>query len=84
MKACGCSTLEIWAASTIDDFAGSHIVPGILRAYDATTLADLWNSEAIPADSLGNWAKFVPPVIANGKVYVASFSNSIVVYGVNH
>lgn len=74
----------VWAASTISDFAGSHIVPGILRAYDATTLADLWNSEANPADSFGNWAKFVPPVVVNGKVYMTTFSNSIAVYGVNH
>ena len=72
----------VWAASTIDEFAGSAIVPGILRAYDAGTLTDLWNSEANPSDSLGNWAKFVPPVIANGKVYMASFSDSISVYGV--
>jgi len=72
----------VWAASTINQFAGSAIVPGILRAYDAVTLADLWNSEADSArDSLGNWAKFVPPVIANGKVYMASFSGTIAVYG---
>jgi hypothetical protein len=72
----------VWAASTINQFAGSSVVPGILRAYDAVTLADLWNSETNSArDSLGNWAKFVPPVIANGKVYMASFSGSISVYG---
>ncbi|HLX42959.1 MAG TPA: hypothetical protein VKR43_05970 [Bryobacteraceae bacterium] len=84
VSANGSTNGVLWAASTINDFAGSHIVPGILRAYDASTLADLWNSEAVSTDSLGNWAKFVPPIVANGKVYAASFSDSIVVYGVNH
>ena len=32
-------------------------------------------------DALGNWAKFVPPVVANGRVYLATFSNQLVVYG---
>jgi hypothetical protein len=72
----------VWAATTVNESAESSVVPGILRAYDANTLADLWNSEANSArDSLGNWAKFVPPVVVNGKVYMASFSGSISVYG---
>jgi uncharacterized protein (TIGR03437 family) len=32
-------------------------------------------------DSLGTLAKFTAPTIANGKVYVATFSNHLVVYG---
>ena len=32
-------------------------------------------------DALGNVAKLVPPTVANGKVYVATFSNRIDVYG---
>jgi hypothetical protein len=72
----------VWAATTVNEEAESSVVPGILRAYDANTLTDLWNSEANSArDSLGNWAKFVPPVVTNGKVYMASFSGSISVYG---
>jgi hypothetical protein len=55
---------------------------GILRAYDATTLARLWNSEMIPnRDRLGNFAKFTPPTIANGRVFMATFSGKVVSYG---
>jgi outer membrane protein assembly factor BamB len=55
----------------------------MLRAFDATTLRELWNSTLDPsfADLLGDCSKFSPPTIANGKVYVATFSNRLVVYG---
>ena len=47
--------------------------PGILRAYDASTLAnELWDSTLAPGDGLGNAVKFTLPTIANGKVYVAA------------
>jgi hypothetical protein len=43
---------------------------------------ELWNSEQVSArDSIGNFAKFVPPTVANGKVYMATFSNKLNVYG---
>jgi hypothetical protein len=32
-------------------------------------------------DSPGNFAKFVPPLVANGKVYVATWSNQVSIYG---
>jgi hypothetical protein len=32
-------------------------------------------------DRLGTFAKFVPPTVANGRVYMATFSNRIAVYG---
>jgi hypothetical protein len=59
--------------------ANQHVVQGILRAYDASNLAnELWNSEMNPADSIGNFAKFNPPTVANGKVYLASFGHGAV------
>jgi len=40
------------------------------------------SSEKEPArDRLGNFAKFNTPTVANGKVYVSTFSNPLVVYG---
>jgi len=30
---------------------------------------------------VGNYAKFAPPTIANGKAYLATFSNQLLVYG---
>jgi Secretion system C-terminal sorting domain len=57
--------------------------PGILRAFDATDLSnELWNSQIMASrDSIGNFAKFVNPTIANGKVYLATFSDELAVYG---
>ncbi|MCZ7404557.1 MAG: hypothetical protein O8C67_06450 [Candidatus Methanoperedens sp.] len=55
----------------------------ILHAFDASNLqSELWNSEMDPArDDLGEAAKFCPPTIANGKVYMATFSGYLAVYG---
>ena len=50
---------------------------------DATDLStELWNSNVNASrDSLGSFAKFAIPTVANGKVYVPTFSNQLVVYG---
>lgn len=61
-----------------------HVVDGILRAYSADGLRPLWNSDQVPGDKLGKYAKFTPPTIANGRVYMATFSNRLVVYGLRH
>ena len=61
-------------------------VAGTLRAYKATDLRqELWNSDmdASGDDRMGNLAKFLPPVVANGKVYVGTFSRELAVYGVS-
>jgi hypothetical protein len=34
-------------------------------------------------NDVGNYAKFTPPTVANGKVYVATFSNRVAVYGLS-
>ena len=55
--------------------------PAILRAYDAANLATtLYSSSTVPSDAAGNAVKFMPPLIANGKVYVAGVQ-SLTVYG---
>jgi len=57
--------------------------PGILRAYDAEMLNhELWNSNMCgDQDRIGYFAKFTPPTVANGKVFMATFSGELVVYG---
>lgn len=55
--------------------------PGTLHAFDATNLNELWNSDMNAGDALGTFAKFVSPTVANGMVYVPTFSNSVTVYG---
>jgi len=43
---------------------------------------ELWNSQQNPArDGAGTYAKFSAPTIANGHVYLPTFSNKVVVYG---
>lgn len=63
--------------------ANKDVVPGVVRAIDASDLTnELWNSMAHPTrDELGKYAKFTCPTIANGRVYVATFSDAVAVYG---
>jgi hypothetical protein len=57
--------------------------PGTLHAFDASELShELWNSDMTPGDTLGEFVKFTNPTVANGKVYVATSSGSVVVYGI--
>lgn len=74
----------IWASHPTDDDGMNKTVKGTLRAFDARDLnVELWTSDKNPDgdDHLGNFAKFCPPVVANGKVYMATFSRELVVYG---
>jgi hypothetical protein len=74
----------IWATvATSGDAENNPPVPGALYAFDADNVAtELWSSTTNAArDSFGNFAKFVPPLVANGKVYVATWSNQLAVYG---
>ena len=57
---------------------GTHQV---LHAYDATTLAELYNSNQNAArDQMGAGVKFITPTIADGEVFVGS-SNALTIYG---
>jgi hypothetical protein len=72
----------VWALVTTQGDGLHRIPPGGLVAIDAATLSPLWNSTTnAPRDDFGLLAKFAPPVVANGKVYVASNSRQVVVYG---
>jgi hypothetical protein len=71
----------LWATYAVSGDAGSVVSPGILRAFDASDITrELWNSTQGGASS-GTYAKFCSPTIANGHVYLATFSNQVVVYG---
>jgi hypothetical protein len=83
------------AISADADVAGSGILwvtaapridqpePGTLHAFDASDISrELWNSDQVPGrDGLGYFAKFATPTVANGRVFVPTFSNSVVTYG---
>jgi len=55
-----------------------NLVTGLLRAYDAADLHNhlLWENEL----DAGSYAKFVPPTVANGKVYMAELGK-VAVFG---
>ena len=76
----------VWGVYPTQGNANSTVVHGALVAYDATTVTNgrmrqLFHSDANPANNMGNFAKYATPVVANGKVYIATFSNKVVQYG---
>lgn len=74
----------VWAVVPIQPNAQRMSVPGILRAFDASDVSiELWNSDMDQSghDGLGYMAKTCPPTVANGKVYVATWSGNLAVYG---
>ena len=73
----------LWTSMPYSQDALIAVVPGILRAFDATDVTkELWDTHLnITRDDLGNFAKFCPPTVVNGRVYLATFSNQVVVYG---
>ena len=75
----------VWTSQAPSGVATGPSLPGVVSAFDATDLTkQLWNStQNLARDDVGNYAKFNPPTIATGKVYVASFSGQLQVYGLN-
>jgi hypothetical protein len=77
----------VWGVYPTQGNANAAVVPGALVAYDAvklvngTQMKQLFHSNTKPGDQLGNFAKYSTPVVANGKVYVGTFSNKVVQYG---
>lgn len=75
----------LWASHPLQGDANQAVVPGMLQAFDANDVThELWNSNMqSKRDAVGKFGKFVCPTVANGKVYLATFSNYIAVYGLN-
>ncbi len=71
----------VWVTTPRAGDANQAVVPGIVYAFNAETLALLWSSATTVGDDSYNLAKGAGPMVANGKVYVASLSNVVSVYG---
>jgi len=73
----------LWAAMVLRDNAEYKNVYGVLRAFDALTLKELWNSGAdqFNPEFLGRYAKYAAVTVANGNVFAPTFSNRLVIYG---
>jgi len=72
----------VWQSGEISAFETSS-TEGALAAWNAQNInTQLYGSQAVPArDSVGDYATFSPPTVANGKVYLATFSNRLDIYG---
>ncbi len=76
------STGILWIANALNCNANQNTCPGVLYAVNASDVSKtLWTSNDNPGDAIGNFAKTACPTIANGKVYMATFSNNLNVYG---
>ena len=73
----------LWAWYALSGDAEHVVSPGILRAFDASDVRrELWNSyQDLSRDATGSYAKFASPTVANGRVYLPTFSDGVVVYG---
>lgn len=78
----------LWVNMPFDDNANRGVVRGVLRAFDARDVSkgEIWDSEGTGRDNdrLGQFAKFCPPTVANGKVYVSAFQQEIVLANNDH
>jgi outer membrane protein assembly factor BamB len=90
ISANGNSNGILWASTPYNGDATRQSTQGVLYAFNADTLSLLWTDKTNDArDEIGMFAKYVPPVVANGKVYVPNFgpvgnsdgSGNLVVYG---
>jgi len=71
----------VWAVTTASTNNFGQASSGTLRAFPADDISqEIYNSDMVgKRDSLGDFTKFAPPVVANGKVYATS--NALTVFG---
>jgi WD40 repeat protein len=73
----------IWASHPLSGNANQALRPGSLDAYDARDITrPLFRSNVNTLDDPGYFSKFNNPIVANGKVYLPTFSNKLNVYGI--
>jgi len=85
-----------WKGHDNNGNANREIVEGVLRAYDAVAMDGknangnsrmklLWQSTSPGAPQNGDtrftYDKFCPPVVVDGKVFVATYDGWVLVYG---
>jgi outer membrane protein assembly factor BamB len=83
----------VWALTPIDGDANHDVVEGIARAYDATNLDPtpidpqtprlklLWDSKR--SGVIFKHAKFTPPVVADGRLFVPTYDGRVDMYMLN-
>ena len=86
----GSSDGIIWTLAPIDGNANQDVVDGIARAYDAANLDSVANPDGTPRLKLlwdssqarvaFHFSKFCPPVVADGKLYIATYDGRVDIY----
>lgn len=73
----------VWAAFSLTGIANGSAQPGVFYAFDAADATKvLWSSNEYSArDNSGSAAKWNPPIVQNGKVYLTTFDKVVNVYG---
>lgn len=84
----------VWATAPVNGDANKYVVPGILRAYDASkpgpgrnadgsaTMNLLWDTSMPPANHF-SFSKFCPPVVADGRVLLTTYDGRVDVYSMH-
>jgi len=57
------------------------VVGGSFVVFDATTIVNTNELKKLFSFDYDFFSKFCPPVVANGKAYVATFGNSVLQFG---
>lgn len=71
----------VWATRPKDhDAVATARTEGVFQVFDASNLALLFDSRNDTEPYFGNFAKFCPPTIVAGKVFVATSSNYVAIY----
>jgi hypothetical protein len=80
VSANGASNGILWVAS--NETSGTQLISAYNAVPAAGHLPLLWNSsQVIRRDAMGQQGHYAVPTVANGKVYVGSGSNQVVVFG---
>jgi outer membrane protein assembly factor BamB len=84
------SNAIVWASTPYNGSACQQNVQGVLYAFNPDTLQPIWSDKDNDSrDEIGMFAKDVPPVVINGKLYAVNFgkvgttgaAGQLVVYG---
>jgi len=70
----------LWRDPPANEIPGSTILRAFAAPLSGPTITELWNSELDVADVVGTASKFQPPLVANGRVYVSTYNNKVLIY----